>query len=77
MKKDEDKIAVKLQKLSLSAPQRIKLQNAIKNEKRRAGESTYMPGECAKDPGIRSGSVSFVLSVIIINTRFQLVHATF
>lgn len=40
-------------------------------------ESTYMPGECAKDPGIRSGSVSFVLSVIIINTRFQLVHATF
>ena len=52
-------------------------ENPIKMRKDFHLESTYMPGVCANDPGIRKGSVSFVLSVIIINTRFQLVHATF
>jgi hypothetical protein len=33
--------------------------------------------ECANDAGIFSGSVSLVLSVIIIIVRFQLVQATF
>lgn len=40
-------------------------------------EETYSPGEWAKVADIRSGSVSFVFPVIIISTRFQLVHATF
>ena len=56
---------------------RIKLQNPIKPEKGSEQRSTYIPGECANVAGIPKGSVSFVLSVIIINTRFQLVHATF
>ncbi|CRK88551.1 CLUMA_CG002291, isoform A [Clunio marinus] len=38
---------------------------------------TYIPGECANVAGIFNGSVSFVFPVIIINTRFQFVHATF
>lgn len=39
---------------------------------------THMPGECAIDAGIFSGSVPFAhWSVININIRFQLVHATF
>jgi hypothetical protein len=40
-------------------------------------KTTYIPIECANDAGIFSGSVSLVLSVIIIIVRFQLVHATF
>ena len=58
---------------------RIKLHNPIKSKKRYRMErkTTYIPMECANDAGIFSGSVSFVLSVIIIIVRFQLVHATF
>lgn len=40
-------------------------------------KATYIPMECANDAGIFNGSVSFVLSVIIINTRFQFVQATY
>lgn len=56
---------------------RIELQNPIKSKKGIGRKTTYIPSECANDAGILNGSVSFVLSVIIIIVRFQLVHATF
>jgi hypothetical protein len=47
----------------------------LKFKKKYSENITYNPGEWANVAEIRNGSVSFVLPVIIINTRFQLVHA--